>query len=275
MFAENLNIPLFANVPFSLLFEKIKLFREFGVFPEIYFDSDTFESLKFENADEIRSVLYSSKMMATIHAPFWDLSLGSTDAEIRRLSVKRIVTAINIAKSIGAQNVVFHSGFNSTSAYARGKGEWIKNLVDSVGQIIEYSKSFSVPVSMENVYDADPEVFLALKESFSKGQLRFCFDTGHFNVFSKVPIEEWIGALSPFINEVHVHGNSGRDDEHLSLDCGNFDFEKFFRLLVDAKAAPIVTIENKVDDYLVRSVKVLRSEKFLGLLNNFRREFAS
>lgn len=275
MFADKLDIPIFANVPFGKLFERIKLFRELGVFPEIYLDADTADSFKVDTADEIRGALYSAGMMASIHAPFWDLSLGSTDEGVRRLSVKRIVTALNIAKSTGAQSVVFHSGFNATSYYARGKGEWLKNLADSLAQIIEYSKSFSVPVMMENVYDPDPEVFHAMKDAFPKGQLLFCFDTGHFNVFSKAPVEDWIGGLSPFIGEVHLHGNSGRDDEHLALDAGTFDFEKFFRLLVARKAAPIVTVENKADEFLVRSVKVLRSEKFFPLLNHFRREFIS
>ena len=273
MFADKLNIPLFASMRFSDFASRFSFFKELGVFPELYFDAEEVEDLKLDNIREIAGAISYAKMLVTVHAPFWDLSLGSTDREIRKLSLKRMTAALNIANTLKAQNVVFHSGYNETSFLAKGRGEWIKNICDSIGGIIEYAKSFGISLAIENVYDRTPEMIMQIVESFSKRELDICFDTGHFNVFAKSPLEEWIDAFAPSLREVHLHSNFGREDEHLALDDGNIDFDRLLGRLADKRANPIITIENKKNDYLARSVKMLRSERFFRLLNNFRPQY--
>lgn len=273
MFTDKLNIPVFASMKFQDFASRFSFFKEMGVFPEIYFDADEVENIRLDNVREIAGAVSNAGMLVTVHAPFWDLSLGSTDREIRRLSLKRMTAALNIANTLNAQNMVFHSGYNETSFLPRGRGEWIKNICDSIGGIIEYAKSFGISLSIENVYDKSPDIIMEIVESFSKRELNICFDTGHFNVFASSPLEEWIDAFAPHMREVHLHSNFGREDEHLALDDGNIDFDRLLGRLAEKRADPIITIENKKNDYLARSVKMLRSERFFRLLNNFRARF--
>ena len=273
MFTDKLNIPLFASMKFSDFTERFTFFKELGIFPEIYFDAGETENLKLDNIREVAGALSHAGMLVTVHAPFWDLSLGSTDRDIRRVSLKRMTAALNIANTLNAQNVVFHSGYNETSFLSRGRGEWIKNICDSIGEVIEYAKSFGISLAIENVYDKTPDIIMQIVESFSKRELNICFDTGHFNVFAQSPLEDWIDAFAPYMREIHLHSNFGRDDEHLALDDGNIDFERVLARMVEKRANPIVTVENKKNDYLSRSVKMLRSERFFRLMNNFRAQY--
>lgn len=270
MFSKKLNSPVFAGVKYELLEGRFRLYRELGIFPELYFDSASAGKIKKEEIESLRSLFIHNKMMCTIHAPFWDLSLGSADEEIRKISISRIQSAINIAKTLDSKNVVFHSGYNQTAYLSSSKADWNSRFIESVSAIADLACALEVAISLENVYEPDPELLITTVESIGPKKLGLCFDAGHFNVFGKIPLEDWLRAVAPFLREIHVHSNFGANDDHLAVDDGNIDFEKIFRVLADKKASAIVTIENKSDDFLVSSVKILRSEKYFRILNNFR-----
>lgn len=267
MFKDGLRVPLFANIKITDIGRRFRLFRELGVFPEVYVDSAALAAVTLAELEEFKALFAQNGMLSTLHAPFWDLSLGSVDREVRTLSVKRIVTALGVAKSLGSKNVVFHGGYTETSYLSSPEADWNSRFFESLSEILDYAGSYGVRVSLENVYEPSPELFAEACENFKKQGLGLCFDCGHFNVFARTPLEEWLGAVAPYIRALHVHSNGGRADEHLAVGEGNIDFEKIFRILVEKKAAPIITIENKIDNYLVESVRLLRSERYFRLLN--------
>jgi sugar phosphate isomerase/epimerase len=55
-----------------------------------------------------------------------------------------------------------------------------------------------------------------------------CFDTGHFNLFSKVSLLKWLKMIKPFIVELHLHDNLRHSDRHLAIGDGDFDFSTLF-----------------------------------------------
>ncbi|HUJ70463.1 MAG TPA: TIM barrel protein, partial [Syntrophorhabdales bacterium] len=59
-----------------------------------------------------------------------------------------------------------------------------------------------------------------------EGNLWFCFDTGHFNLFTAVPLEGWLGPLRQRLKEFHIHDNHGKSDEHLPVGQGTFPFRE-------------------------------------------------
>jgi sugar phosphate isomerase/epimerase len=61
---------------------------------------------------------------------------------------------------------------------------------------------------------------------YFKGKLFFCFDTGHFNIFSKTSLDKWLSPLREHIREFHLHDNYGTDDDHLPIGRGNFSFRE-------------------------------------------------
>ena len=274
MFKDGLKTPLFANIKITDMGKRFRLFRDLGVFPEVYIDSDSLTAVSHAEIEELKGLFAQNSMLSTVHAPFWDLSLGSVDRGVRNLSVKRIVTSLNIAKSLNSKNVVFHSGYTETSYLSSTKADWNNRLFESLGEILDYAGSFGVKVSLENVYESAPDIFIEACENFKKQDLGLCFDCGHFNVFAKTPLDDWLKAVAPYLRAIHVHSNHGAADEHLAVDRGNIDFEKIFRILSEKKAAPLITIENKIDSYLVESVKILRSEKYFRVLNSLMPDIA-
>ncbi len=270
MFAAQLKTPLFANIKISDMAKRFRLFKELGIFPEIYIDSNSLEQISHSALGELSGMLRANSMVSTLHAPFWDLSLGSIDNEIRKLSVKRIITSLNIAKTLNAKNVVIHSGYSQVSYISASESEWNSRFHSSLAEILDYACSFEVSVSLENVYEPDLNFFISACETFKKQGLGICFDCGHYNAYAgPSSLEEWLCSLAPYLKELHLHSNNGCSDEHLAVERGTVDFEKIFKILVEKKVKPILTIENKNDDYLVESVKILRSEKYFRLLNNF------
>ena len=274
MFAGGLKVPIFANIKIGDIDSKFRLFKELGIFPEIYIDSFSLGQLSHSRLDELNCLFRQNSMLVTLHAPFWDLSLGSVDEDIRKLSVKRIVTSLNIAKSLNAKNVVFHSGYTETSYISSPAAEWNNRFFESLAEILDYAGSFGVKVSLENVYEPDAGFFIQACETFKNKGLGICFDCGHHNIYATPPLEDWLGPLAPHLRAVHLHSNNGKADEHLAVGDGNIDFDRIFRIMAEKKAAPIITIENKKEDYLISSVKVLRSEKYFRLLNNFMPELS-
>ena len=81
----------------------------------------------------------------------------------------------------------------------------------------------------------------------------------HFNLFSKIPLDEWLGQLKPYIFELHLHDNNKTSDDHLAIGDGTFDFDTLFLALKDKNL--IYTIEAHTPEDVLKSMQ--RLEKYL------------
>jgi sugar phosphate isomerase/epimerase len=108
---------------------------------------------------------------------------------------------------------------------------------------------------IENVFEDEPGNLRMLMEEMGSDHFGICFDTGHCNLFSTVPLDEWIGQLKPYILELHLHDNNGEADEHKAIGDGSFNFDLLFSLLQDKK--PIYTIEGHSPEDVMRSMRIL------------------
>jgi sugar phosphate isomerase/epimerase len=98
-----------------------------------------------------------------------------------------------------------------------------------------------------------------LIEKIDSPDFGFCFDTGHFNIFSTVTMEQWFESLGRRLVEVHLHDNDGKADSHWALGRGNIDFEKFFGLLNAQASKPVLTLEVHDKDGLETSLERVRA----------------
>ena len=88
----------------------------------------------------------------------------------------------------------------------------------------------------------------------SSDRFGFCFDTGHFNLFSKVSIDEWLKKLGSHLLEVHLHDNKGDKDSHLPLGEGTFPFSEYFKILQSMAAYPVLTFETHSEEGVLKSI---------------------
>ena len=113
-----------------------------------------------------------------------------------------------------------------------------------------------VKIAIENIFEDEPENLTMLMEAMNSANFGLCFDTGHFNLFSKVPLDIWMSSLKTHIIELHLHDNDRTSDQHLPVSEGTFDFKGFFGLLGGRDC--IYTLEAHSTQSVLASMKALQ-----------------
>ena len=196
----------------------------------------------------------------SIHAPFMDLSPGAVDEKIRAVTVSRFEKALDMARKLGAKTVVFHSGYEKWK-YAMHIDIWLERSVLTWRPLIEEAKKEGTRIAVENIFEDSPENLTALFGQLGCQNFGLCFDAGHFNLFSKSPLETWLGPLKKYIIELHLHDNDGSHDAHRPIGDGKFPFEKLFSELKGLENI-VPTIEAHSAEDALESLK--RLKRFLG-----------
>jgi len=67
-----------------------------------------------------------------------------------------------------------------------------------------------------------------------------------------------VDSLAPYLGELHLHDNCGKQDEHLAMGKGNIDFQRIFKHLKDRrKDLPTITLEPHKEEDLWLSLEYL------------------
>ena len=233
--------PIHIHIPYPKLkdfFEMIRL-RRYDL--EIYFSAAVLDQIEREDLERLRASLDWNPAL-TLHAPFMDMNPGAVDPMIRSVTQMRFRQLLNVAAIIRPRAAVFHAAYDKWR-YSGRKDVWLGNSIDTWHMVMEAASDIGLRVAVENVFDEDPSALQALIEKVARPDFGFCFDTGHFNLFSAVPMEQWFASLGRYLVEVHLHDNDGSADSHWALGRGNIDFENFFSLLRAQQSAPVYTIE--------------------------------
>ena len=254
------------HIPFDQLCQKHldKVLRE-KINPEIALTSTILDRFADRDYASVGHLLGGTDRVITFHAPFMDLRPGAIDPKIRQVSLERFRRVFEIAAFFRPLSIVFHPSYDDKYYVSSGR-MWLANSLDTWTQLIPLAEGLDTRIALENVYEADPGYPGLLLDSLPPERVGFCFDTGHFNVFSRVPLESWMDRLGSRIIEVHLHDNQGSLDEHLPVGEGTFPFLRLFSILKERKIRPILTLEAHSEERLART---LANIKALGLLEGF------
>jgi sugar phosphate isomerase/epimerase len=88
--------------------------------------------------------------------------------------------------------------------------------------------------------------------------LRSCLDVAHACVYSKLPMETWIEAVSPFLVLTHLHNTNGLIDVHLPFSEGLLDMPALLDKLRALPRPPIFCLELSDAVSIKDSLKYLR-----------------
>jgi sugar phosphate isomerase/epimerase len=69
-------------------------------------------------------------------------------------------------------------------------------------------------------------------------EMKICFDIGHANTVNQ--IDDIIDALGDRIANIHIHDNTGSNDDHMTIGDGNIDFKKVLSRLSRYKGRYII-----------------------------------
>ena len=187
-----------------------------------------------------------------LHGPFLDLNPVSFDSEIMKVTEKRFGQAYEAAKMLGAQKIVYHTGYNPGIYMLIG---WAERIADFMNRFLQ--QRHEIEIVLENMYDREWEPIVKTAKMIEAKNFKLCLDIGHANCYSKIPAEEWAGGMSAYIGHVHVHDNMGDKDAHMALGCGSINAENVLNQLKNKKDCTY-TIECSTRKDILSSYEVLK-----------------
>ncbi|MDO8746124.1 MAG: sugar phosphate isomerase/epimerase family protein [Thermodesulfovibrionales bacterium] len=247
------------HIPYHKIEEHLSSIRQEKLNLELYIESNALDSISREDILQLKNQLDYSPSL-TIHAPFMDLSPGAVDSKVRAVTMERFYHVLDIAKELKVKCVVFHSGYEKWK-YALNIGLWLEQSLLTWKPLVKKAEEIGAKIAIENIFEDEPKNLRLLMGKMGTNSFGICFDSGHFNIFSKVSLEEWLEHLKPYIIELHLHDNNKTSDQHLPIGEGTFDFGKLFSAMKGKDL--IYTLEAHNPEDVKKSMGQLN--KFIGV----------
>ena len=214
------------HVPYSKLKDYLSFIRQERLDLEIYFGSRGFDDLTISDIEDLKRLLdYGPDI--TVHSPFMDLSPGAVDPKVRDITIKRFSDLLTLTEILKPRAAVFHSGYYRWK-YDNRVDIWLEGSLITWRSLSKRAEDMGVKIVIENIFEDEPSNLKLLMEEIDSDNFGICFDTGHFNIFSKISLMEWLSVIKPYIIELHLHDNDKTADSHLAIGDGNFDFDTLF-----------------------------------------------
>ncbi len=242
------------HVPYDSIDKYLAFVKKEKLNLEIYFGSRSFDRLTKNDIVELKKKLDYNPGLS-IHAPFMDLSPGAVDLKVREVTVKRFSDTLNFAGILMPRAIVFHSGYDKWK-YDGRVDIWLEGSLETWRPINQRAADMGIKIAIENIFEDDPDHLRLLAKEMASDNFGLCFDTGHFNLFSRLSLSEWLNIVKPYIKELHIHDNSRYADDHLAIGDGDFDFATLFREIQGIDC--IYTIESHTIEDVMKSIERLK-----------------
>jgi sugar phosphate isomerase/epimerase len=203
-----------------------------------------------------------------IHGVFMDMITASREDRIVRVARERILQNIKIARKLGAKIVTFCSCFNP--CVARGSPKYVdgykQRQIKFWTEIAELAGD-NLLLVFENLWEPQPELVRDMLDGVNHENFKALLDTGHANIFSKVPIERWVKILAEHLSYIHLNDNHGDFDSNLALGEGRIKWDNFFSALKRYGLKPRICLEVEAYD---KYSKLENTKRAIELLKQMR-----
>lgn len=263
---EHISSCCFVNAPWYELKENyLDLFVKHKIQPEIGLEGLCLYEESDAEFKKIAKILKQNNLSCTLHAPFFDLAPGALDPEILTASRNKLRKAFHLIQIFQPKSIVCHLHYeNNKQGYK--KDAWTRTALKTWNELAEIAATENCVMMLENTYENSPEAHESILSRLRSGTAGFCLDTGHLMCFAKSPWQEWLPTLSPWLGQLHLHDNNGKQDTHLAPGLGKFNFPELFQFLAANKLNPIITLEPHSEDDLWAAFEYLDKTKLLGTL---------
>ncbi|MGQ9570793.1 MAG: sugar phosphate isomerase/epimerase family protein [Thermodesulfovibrionales bacterium] len=241
------------HIPYEKIKDYFNFIKNHKINLEIYFSANVLDFLKDSDVIKLKERLDYNPSLS-IHGPFMDLSPGALDSKVRAITLERFLNVFDISRILKPSIIVFHSGYEKWR-YSHRIDKWLEASLITWEYLLPRAKEKGIKIAIENVFEDEPTNLRVLMEKIGSQSFGICFDTGHFNLFSKIPLEEWLNQLKPYIIELHLHDNNKNYDEHKAINDGTFDFDKLFSALKGENI--LYTLEAHTPEDVLKSLESL------------------
>jgi len=248
------------NLPFRMVDRYLDDFLQRQLNPEIGLDAEVLDRDDQAAFKQVARQLHDRGRSVTLHGPFMDLSAGSADPAVRQLTRRRIEQVLPLIPVFKPRTVVCHAGFD-WRRYGYDSGRWCEHSARLWSWFADRLHDAGSRLVLENVYESGPDELLTLMSRLVGRPVGVCLDTGHQAAFGSATLQQWIDGLGGHIEQVHLHDNHGRRDDHLALGSGSIDFDPLWVYLRHRKGPPpILTLEPHRGADLAPSLAVLNRQ---------------
>lgn len=175
-----------------------------------------------EIIDEYLGMLSGFNGEITLHGPYLNLAPTSIDNKVKEVAELRYLQAVEAANKFGADQLVIHSFYDTTTGYSKYDGLWLEGNALFWDAFLPKVKGSGVTILLENVHDRIPDTFAKLQELLDSSQISTCVDIGHGSCLSKYKPGEWVKKAGG--HYFHINDNNGTSDGHLLPGEGKIDF---------------------------------------------------
>lgn len=194
----------------------------------------------------------------TLHAPFSEIFPAAIDPRARSLAMERLQQAAQYAVRYDAEKMIVHSGYVPRIFYK----EWHEERSVEFWEEFMAGRPGGLEIVIENVMEDEPYMMVRIMERLKASGIRLCLDTGHAICSGKLPAEEWLEAMAPYLGHLHIHNNDGTHDYHRPAYEGRIDMEAFLHKAVSLCPEDTTFTIESLDG--MSTMKWLREKGFIG-----------
>jgi len=216
------------NNPHKKLIEQIHQFGEMNFdYLELtvehpYARPELIEKKKKQIMDAISS--YNLGLLS--HLP-WYFSIAHPYERVQKAINTEIVSAMQVAASLGAKNMTIHTEL-SISPSAQGRKKMIENSTKTLKELHKKAKGFGIDLLLETITPKSCTLE-EYKQIFSEVDMGMTLDIGHAE--TNYP-QKFEGFYKTFKNRVrHVHLHDGKGENHLAIGAGRMKIEDILKTL--------------------------------------------
>lgn len=243
-----------AHVPWAQVETSLAPILDLGLAPEIAVKGPELDTLDEQLILRTSRILDEAGVRPRVHAPFFDLNPGALDPLIRQATRQRLEQALRIAGRLQADLMIIHPGVDKWR-YPRLEHAWLEQALEFFPSLVQQAEKIDCTLAIENIYEESPDTLVQLVDGIDSNFFGHCFDAGHWHLFGRRPMDEWLKSVSSRLFHLHLHDNHGRADEHLPVGDGTIDFSPLQRHLKRMSAPPSITLEARSLEHLQRSLE--------------------
>lgn len=223
-------------------------------------------------ADQIKSQLdgYTGRM--GIHGPFYGIKISSFDTKIQETIRGRMMQALEFIEAVQATHMVIHSPFDFFGNHFLNfaKGDRLKLEIEAVHStlkgVVSAAADLGCTIVIENIYDKNPEMLLALVNSFESDYVKMSLDIGHAMVmhqFGGPAPDQWVAAAGNLLGHVHIQDTDGLADRHWAPGKGKINFFALFQELKNLSHTPRLILELDKSDWILDGFSHLQAQEYV------------